>query len=128
MAQDRVITLSAAAGVASCTIIIGQANAGAAAVYLFEPNRTDFRELGSGETPVLNTLTFVIGKPSALGGRFLQWDAAMAPHSGASGQLYSVTLTIFQDDAVVTTFRDTGQFQPDTDQALVRRFASIIVT
>lgn len=120
--MNRVIHISAAGSAPIVQITVGQAQFGKFGLYLFA-SQTTFSTLGIGHTPP-GQQSFSMGAASALPGKFIAWDVIVAPFGSGDGQLFSVTLEVFQDGQRVSAFTDNGQFT-GTVPKLIRASASI---
>jgi len=121
--MNRVIHIAPAGGPPTIQITIGQAQFGKFGVYLFEADRTTFNGLIIGHTPP-GQQSASMGAAATLPGKFVAWDVVVAPFGSGDGQLFSVTLEVFQDGQRVSAFTDNGQFTGTTPK-LIRASASI---
>ena len=109
----QAVTLNPAGGVPEVEVIFGQAQVGVYRAFLWDNAASSSTPLAHGTNVDGLPDIFSVGVPAnALSGRYLSVEAVIQPPANTPGQLYSMTVLIRQDGAVVTggQILDNGQF------------------
>jgi hypothetical protein len=99
---EKIARLKKADGTPDVEIIIGQAQWGSYDLILWDEDGLNEATIGSGLNVDQIPDKFPINKPlTQLNGSLLSWEVSIASFAGKEGELYSVTIKITQNNAVV---------------------------
>ncbi len=108
--EDRNVQLKRNGGNPQVEIIIGQAQFGAYAIYLWDANGQNEEKIGSGVNDDEIADEFTIGGDVAdLNQRYVTWQADLVP-LGDGQQSYAVFVRFKQDGEIVRQFSQIGSF------------------
>jgi hypothetical protein len=111
------VTLNPAGGIPDVEIIFGQAQVGVYRSFLWDGQASNPAPLAHGNNiDGLPDLSSIGVAATALSGRYLSVEAVIQTATSQPGQLYSLTVLIRQDGAVVPggLIQDSGQFVGNT--------------
>jgi hypothetical protein len=113
----QTVTLNPAGGIPEVEVIFGQAQVGVYRSFLWDAQASNSAPLAHGNNVDGLPDLFSVGvAATALSGRYVSVEAVIQAPTTTPGQLYSLTVLIRQDGAVVPggLIQDTGQLVSST--------------